>query len=77
LLGELLEGKLHEQFLWGGTGNGPSRKVRHRASSSPDEQFLVLTTRVMTRFIEKASNHLSLQTERRRREAAWEGMDQE
>ena len=36
MLGELLEGKLHEQFLWGGTGNGPSRKVRHRASSSPD-----------------------------------------
>ena len=30
MLGELLEGKLHEQFLWGGTGNGPSRKVRHR-----------------------------------------------
>jgi hypothetical protein len=23
-LGELLEGKLHEQFLWGGTGNGSS-----------------------------------------------------
>jgi hypothetical protein len=21
--GELLEGKLHEQFLWGGAGNGP------------------------------------------------------
>src|SRR5450759_4058524 len=36
LLGEPLEGKLHEWFLWGGTGNGPSRKVRHRASSLPD-----------------------------------------
>jgi hypothetical protein len=24
LLGELLEGKLHEQFLWGGAGNGSS-----------------------------------------------------
>jgi hypothetical protein len=36
LLGEPLEGKLHEWFLWGGTGDGPSRKVRHRASSLPD-----------------------------------------
>lgn len=23
MLGELLEGKLHEQFLWGGAGDGP------------------------------------------------------
>jgi hypothetical protein len=27
LLGELLEGKPHEQFLWGGAGNGPRSSV--------------------------------------------------
>ena len=46
MLGELLEGKLHEQFLWGGTGNGPSRKVRHRASSSPDSARSSVSTGV-------------------------------
>jgi hypothetical protein len=35
LLGELLEGKPHEQFLWGGAGNGPS-PTRYCASPSPD-----------------------------------------
>ena len=40
MLGELLAGKLHEQFLWGGAGDGPSRKARHRASSLPDEPAL-------------------------------------
>jgi hypothetical protein len=32
LLGELLEGKLHEQFLWGGAGNG-------RGSSAPRQSL--------------------------------------
>jgi hypothetical protein len=32
LLGELLEGKLHEQFLWGGSGNG-------RGSSAPRQSL--------------------------------------
>ena len=32
MLGELLEGKLHEQFLWGGAGNG-------RGSSAPRQSL--------------------------------------
>ena len=32
MLGELLEGKLHEQFLWGGAGNG-------RESSAPRQSL--------------------------------------
>jgi IS4 transposase len=32
LLGELLEGKLHEQFLWGGAGNG-------RGNSAPRQSL--------------------------------------
>ena len=32
MLGELLEGKLHEQFLWGGAGNG-------RESLAPRQSF--------------------------------------
>ena len=30
--GELLEGKLHEQFLWGGAGNGPGSRSAPRQS---------------------------------------------
>ena len=32
MLGELLEGKLHEQFLWGGAGNG-------RGNSAPRQSL--------------------------------------
>jgi hypothetical protein len=61
LLGELLEGKLHEQFLWGGTGNGPSRKVRHRASSSPDKARSTVKdfSRIATRYDKLARNYLA------------------
>jgi hypothetical protein len=34
--GELLEGKLHEQFLWEGVGNGPGVLPRYRANPLPD-----------------------------------------
>jgi hypothetical protein len=40
LRGELLEGKPHEQFLWGGAGNGQTLTRRHRASPSPDSPKL-------------------------------------
>ena len=39
-LGELLEGKPHEQFLWGGLETG--EEVQHRASPLPDSCFEAL-----------------------------------
>jgi hypothetical protein len=46
LLGELLEGKLHEQFLWGGAGNG-------RASSAPRQS---LTRQETFRYVKQSYN---------------------
>src|SRR6185437_14037449 len=42
--GELLEGKLHEQFLWGGAGNGPRshsipRQSLTRRSERPGREW--------------------------------------
>jgi hypothetical protein len=48
LRGELLEGKLHEQFLWGGAGNGQTLNRRHRASPSPDSMYRALMRNVRT-----------------------------
>ena len=45
MLGELLEGKLHEQFLWGGAGNGSSGNAQTpRQSFTRQTLFQVLTT---------------------------------
>jgi len=46
LLGELLEGKPHEQFLWGGAGNG-------RGSSAPRQS---LTRQETFRFVKQSYN---------------------
>jgi len=42
-VGELLEGKLHEQFLWGGAGNG-------RGSSAPRQS---LTRQLLVKWIKQ------------------------
>jgi hypothetical protein len=39
--GELLEGKPHEQFLWGGTGNGPIQVPRQPFTRHGYSRFLV------------------------------------
>lgn len=53
---ELLDGKHHEQFLWGGTGNG---SLRYRASPLPDNYYLSYIRVILKLRALKADQNLS------------------
>jgi hypothetical protein len=60
-VGELLEGKPHEQFLWGGAGNEPRTSIPRQSFTRQNrvkEQFQLFADRLSTHWL--WSNQLRL-----------------